>query len=616
MRESKFIEQNRQKWQQFEETLLDPNPTPESLRDMFVQVTDDLSFARTYYPNRSVRVYLNGLAQQVNHRIFRGKRFPVGRFWRFWAAEMPQVLWEARAALAWSLGIFAFAVFIGVASTWVEPEFARSILGDDYINMTLENIKKGDPMAVYKQSGAASMSLGIALNNLWVAFLTAIFGVLASVGTVFLLLQNGVMLGAFQYFFVQKGLFWESFLTIWIHGTLEISAIVVAGAAGMTAGSGLLFPGTLRRMQAFQLSARRGLKIFIGLVPVFLLAAFFEGFLTRFTETPPLVRGAFIAVSALFVGWYFWWLPRKLARRGQFTTSLRDRQPPPDRRAPLNFSEIKTSGEIFSEAFVLLKINAARALASAVGASLIFTVSSSWLVGEPLAEAFQFPQKLFGVAAGAAGFFENQKLFVLQILLFSATSWLALNGLRRVLPPGNLPQFSLGQQLWAAVLLAIPAAIFALIFSKFEGFWAWLGLAAALPVGSLFAFVVTAETPQIFLGSDRVFRLNRWSVSLGVGLMLAGFGSLLLLFLDSPLFGVLSEFLALNIQSGGQNMATFHTALLTVLVNAVFHLMLWLSMFCGGLLYFSFREISDASSLRAGISEIGMGRQIRGLPRE
>ena len=93
------------------------------------------------------------------------------------------------------------------------------------------------------------------------------------------MLSNGIMVGAFQYFFYDQGLLRESFLTIWTHGTLEIAAIIIAGAAGMTMGKGLIFPGTLSRLQAFQISARRGLKIMIGIAPIIILAGFIEGYL-------------------------------------------------------------------------------------------------------------------------------------------------------------------------------------------------------------------------------------------------------------------------------------------------------------------------------------------------
>ena len=277
---------------------------PDKLNRLFIEITDDLSYARTFYPNRSVRVFLNILAQRVFHNIYKGKRFPVERLRLFWTETLPKTMWETRRALLLSFSVFALAFTIGVLSSIINPEFARVILGDGYVDMTIENIEKGDPMAVYKESAPLGMTVGIAANNLFVAFRTAIFGVIASIGTLLIMLYNGIMIGAFQYFFIQKGLFWESFLTVWIHGTLEISAIIIAGAAGLVAGSGLLFPGTYRRVQAFQISMRQGLVIFLGIVPIIVLAAIFEGFLTRYTETPDFIRGLFIATSLFFVIWY------------------------------------------------------------------------------------------------------------------------------------------------------------------------------------------------------------------------------------------------------------------------------------------------------------------------
>jgi uncharacterized membrane protein SpoIIM required for sporulation len=274
MKETKFIEQNREKWADFEQMLREDRRDPEKLNDLFIQITDDLSYARTFYPNRSVRVFLNSLAQRVFHNIYRGRRFPAERLRLFWTDELPRIMWESRRALLLSFALFVLAFGIGVVSSMINPDFARVILGDQYVDMTLANIENGDPMAVYKDSGPLGMTAGITANNLFVALRTAIFGVLASIGTVFIMLYNGVMVGAFQYFFVEQGVFWESFLTIWIHGTLEISAIIIAGAAGLVAGSGLLFPGTYRRVQAFQITMRRGLKIFIGIVPIIVLAGF------------------------------------------------------------------------------------------------------------------------------------------------------------------------------------------------------------------------------------------------------------------------------------------------------------------------------------------------------
>src|SRR5580704_1723588 len=99
-----------------------------------------------------------------------------------------------------------------------------------------------------------------------------------SIGTVILLIQNGLMLGSFEYYFFSKGLGLQSILAIFIHGTIEISAIVIAGAAGLILGSAVMFPKTYSRWNSVLRGGKDGMKIVVGLVPFFLVAAFFEGF--------------------------------------------------------------------------------------------------------------------------------------------------------------------------------------------------------------------------------------------------------------------------------------------------------------------------------------------------
>src|SRR5690606_4244934 len=122
------------------------------------------------------------------------------------------------------------------------------------------------------QQGQVSMFLQIAANNIYVSLLMFVSGIFISIGPVFMLLRNGIMLGSFQYFFFSKGLGAASLLVIWIHGTLEISAIVMAGAAGLVLGQGLLFPKTYTRLQAFKNSAKDGTKMALGIVPILIVA--------------------------------------------------------------------------------------------------------------------------------------------------------------------------------------------------------------------------------------------------------------------------------------------------------------------------------------------------------
>ena len=182
-------------------------------------------------------------------------------------------------------------------------------MGNRYVEMTLNNIENGTPMAVYDGGSEGLMFFMITKNNIGVSFMAFVSGLLTSFGTGLILLQNGVMLGAFQTFFAQHGLLWESALAIWLHGTIEISAIIVAGAAGLAMGNGWLFPGTYSRLYSFRRGAKRGLKIVIGTVPLFCVAGFIEGFLTRHTEWPDMGRLTIILLSAAFIIYYYIVLP-------------------------------------------------------------------------------------------------------------------------------------------------------------------------------------------------------------------------------------------------------------------------------------------------------------------
>jgi uncharacterized membrane protein SpoIIM required for sporulation len=216
-----------------------------------------------------------------------------------------------------------FSIFIGAISQLADPDFARVVMGNGYVEMTLENIRKGNPMGVYGSADENSMFLQITTNNIMVSFNVFISGIFTSILTAVMLFRNGVMVGCFEVFFFQHGLLVESFLAIMLHGTLELSAIVIAGAAGLALGSGMLFPGTYSRMVAFKMGAKRGLKIVVGTVPVFVVAGFIESFLTRHTEYSNVFRLTIISASALFIVYYYIVLPY-LRNHNHATDSSKD----------------------------------------------------------------------------------------------------------------------------------------------------------------------------------------------------------------------------------------------------------------------------------------------------
>ncbi|MCE3281190.1 MAG: hypothetical protein K0S44_3381 [Bacteroidetes bacterium] len=323
MKEITFLKQNADKWQQFETLIDTKGPTdPDLMADLFIQLTDDLSYSKTHYPKSKTTQYLNSVAARVHQEIYKNKKEKRNRISVFWKYELPFIFYNSHRQLLTAFIIFAVAMLIGIVSAANDDSFVRLILGDSYVNMTLENIDKNDPMAVYKSMNQVDMFLAITFNNVYVSFLCFVAGLCFSIGTGYLLFTNGVMLGAFQYFFYAKGLLLKSVLVIWIHGTLEISAIIIAGCAGITMGNSILYPGTYSRSVSFQKGAKQGIKIVIGTVPIFIAAGFLEGFVTRYTEMPLALSVGIISTSLIFIIWYFIIYPIRLHKRFQQTTDI------------------------------------------------------------------------------------------------------------------------------------------------------------------------------------------------------------------------------------------------------------------------------------------------------
>ena len=307
LREAAFVKQNKPGWERLERSLDGREQlSPDEASELYIRTTDDVSYARTFFPGSSAHTYLNGLAGRLHQYVYRNKPNERGRFKRFWAEEVPLALAATRRELLLSFTVFMVAVIIGAVSAYHDPDYVRLQLGEEYVEMTLENIHKGKPMDVYAQESAISTFTWLPLNNIMVSLQAFAYGLLFSLGTAVFMLQNGFMLGAFQYFFFQHGVGLASMMSIWVHGTLEISAIIVAGSAGFTMGNAWLFPGTLPRTTSLLRGARRGLTIVIGLVPVFLVAGFLESFVTRLAPSmTPLPLVLIIGGSLVFVIWYF-----------------------------------------------------------------------------------------------------------------------------------------------------------------------------------------------------------------------------------------------------------------------------------------------------------------------
>ncbi len=346
MTEKQFIENNSEDWHRIEDLLDNDIKNADEMHFLFLKLSGDLSYAQTYFPRRSIRWYLNSLMSNVFDSMKTKRKFNfLESFTRFYTYNLPSEVIRNKSSFLISFIIFILSFCIGAYSTNHDKQFPRLILGDDYVNMTETNIANKDPMAVYKQGGRLESFLGISINNLKVAFYTFLSGILCGIGTVFIMIYNGIMVGAFQTFFFNKGLLLTSMLTIWIHGTIEILSIIIAGAAGLIVSKHLLFPNTYTRIQSLKIGGFRALIIILSASPLIILAACFEGFVTPQTDLPNWIKILIIFSSFLFMLFIYVFMPYRLYKKGLYI----------EHEMPLRFNDFEKNNILENEESNFLK---------------------------------------------------------------------------------------------------------------------------------------------------------------------------------------------------------------------------------------------------------------------
>lgn len=356
MKETEFIKNNTEKWSKFEKALESSKDNPEQLSKLYIDITEDLGYAQTFYNRRTVRVYLNQLAQKVFSGVHKQGGESFRKIIHAATVSVPIEVYRSRKTLLFALVMFCCYALVGVISTYYNPDFPRIILGDYYVDMTIENIANGNPLDVYASQEHLSMFIHITSNNLKVAFLTFFAGFFFTLGAHLLMFSNGVMLGSFQYFFYTKGLLITSFLGIWIHGAFEISAIVLAGGAGIVAGRGLLFPGSFTRIQSLKIATRRGFKIMLSLVPFIIIAGFLESYVTRNYQLLPAWSKWFIILfSFAFIVAYYVIYPFYISRK---YPDLLNQEPAIHEQpvTPVKLYQNRNEGQTIIDSFVIYRI--------------------------------------------------------------------------------------------------------------------------------------------------------------------------------------------------------------------------------------------------------------------
>lgn len=312
MREGLFIKKNKERWERLEQSMPE---NPDEMASDFTKLVDDLAYAKTFYPTSRVTHYVNSLAAKIYLGIYRNQKEESNPIIKLWKYGVPIAVRKHHRTILFCFVVFALFFAIGFFSSAKDPGFVRQVLGDNYVDATEKNIREGNPFDVYTNENSFLMWMMIMFNNIMLSFQYFFRGIFLGIPSLTGLAKNSIMVGVFEQMFQKHGLGFQWILSVLIHGMFELTAIIIACSAGVVLGTGFLFPKTGRRLDAFRESAKDGVKMIIGLIPLFVVAAFFESYVTRYYKMP-LPLSLFILLSTTsFVIWYFIVYPIKLEKK-------------------------------------------------------------------------------------------------------------------------------------------------------------------------------------------------------------------------------------------------------------------------------------------------------------
>lgn len=317
-----FIKQNRTEWELLEQSIRELSKNKRSLTAervenfqlLYRKAVNHLSFSQTYFHNEEVTYYLNELVAKAHHLLYRDQATTsLYQLKQFFGKTFIRLLIEQ-----WRFVFVACLLFlIGAIGSFLavinDPVHLYSIL-PSAIASHVDPAQLGQG---HKLMDAPAMSAQIMTNNMQVGILAFAGGITFGTFTIYLLINNGMILGALAALFWQYGKFYDFWAYIVPHGMIELTAIFIAGGAGLLMGYSLIVPGPYSRAYQLKRQALRSVQLLLGTIPLFIVAGTIEGYITP----APISLAAKYAVSlstvvALLV--YVW----VGGRRGKYPASL------------------------------------------------------------------------------------------------------------------------------------------------------------------------------------------------------------------------------------------------------------------------------------------------------
>jgi uncharacterized membrane protein SpoIIM required for sporulation len=312
MTQRSFVQRRSKDWQELDGLLeraarrgirsLEPAQV-DRLGSLYRGLGSDLAYAQGRYDAQLVE-YLNRTIARAHAFVYAPTaQSGWSRIAVFYAVDFPCEFRRSLLPIALCAALTIAAAVMSYSVVRTHPDNAYALLPSQLVPAQIKKSLHESNFA-FGTLQAPMMSAFIITNNVKVAMIA--FAGAATLGalTIYIIAFNGLMLGALGGLFTNAGFGADFWVTIAPHGVIELTAIQIAGAAGLLVAGGVLTPGRLRRKDAIALGARRAAVLFLGVVSMLLVAGTIEGFVSP-QRWPMDVRGAIGVLTAVLLACYF-----------------------------------------------------------------------------------------------------------------------------------------------------------------------------------------------------------------------------------------------------------------------------------------------------------------------
>ena len=267
---------------------------------LYRQVAADLATVREDPASARLAEYLNQLLGRAHNMIYMGERRSRGGIRDFYERVFPETFRSTIDYTALSAALFVAGALIGFLACLGDPSFQRYFLGPR-MTETIDQRKMWTQSVLAMKPLAAS---GIMTNNLTVAFSTFALGITGGLGTIYMLMFNGLLMGVISAACWQAGMSGKLWSFVAPHGVLELPSVMIAGAAGLMLGRGLLFPGNLARRDSLVLYGGKASRLILGIIPLLVIAGTTEAFISPSPMIPAAAKFALASAFAMLLTIY------------------------------------------------------------------------------------------------------------------------------------------------------------------------------------------------------------------------------------------------------------------------------------------------------------------------